>query len=868
VPAGFEDLPLANVGFPTGLAFTPDGRLLITTKNGPLRVYANGALRSTPAIDLASRLCTQLEQGLTGVTVGPDFADSHHIYLYYTYDRGTDSCGTDPANLEETGVNRVSRFELGADSVVDPSSERVLIDNIPSPGGFHTGGDIHFGQDGYLYITVGDGGCDYLAPGCTAYNGAAQYPHALVGKILRITSDGAVPQDNPYTGPGTTRCNETGRATPGVWCQEVFASGLRNPYRFAFDEDAPSTRFFINDVGQNSWEEINEGQAGANYGWNIREGFCAAGSTTDCGTAPSGLTNPIFAYGRSDGCTSVTGGAFVPHGLWPAEYDGTYLFGDFVCHKLFRLAESASAYTATEIASDIGGVVAMAFGPPGSADGLYYLTWASPPGLHRIAFTGGANRRPRAVADASPSYGALPLDVSFDASESSDPDGDILTYEWDFGDGSPPDAGATVTHRYETAGTYTATLEATDPAGATDVDTIRIDAGNLPPDPTIDSPAPDVLFAVGEPFTLRGSATDPEDGPLAGSALTWEVLKHHATHTHPFLPPTSGSEASITAPFPEDFASTTNSYLEIRLTATDSKGLGKTISQELRPQLVDLGLMTDPPGLRLEVNGTTAPASVTSWEGWGLELNAPHPQWDSTGTGQTFRSWSDGGAQSHSIVTPGTDTTYLARFTSRYARPKAAKKIHVALVPAYEECLSPNRAHGPPLDRPSCHPPLQVSRYTTVGTPDANGLPAASAGHVQLKALTGNPATPENEADVGIRVQLTDVLDRGADYYVGDVEARIAVRLTDRQNGTSGRDSATTEVLPVSVTARCVPDLAVGGSACAAQTTMNALLPGAVLERRRTIWEVGPIQVFDGGEDADPATPDNGLLATQGVFVP
>jgi len=139
---------------------------------------------------------------------------------------------------------------------------------------------------------------------------------------------------------------------------------------------------------------------------------------------------------------------------------------------------------------------------------------------------------------------------------------------------------------------------------------------------------------------------------------------------------------------------------------------------------------------------------------------------------------------------------------------------------------------------------------------------------VALKVLTGNSATAENEADVRIRLHLTDVVDRGADYYVGDVMAQALVRLTDGQNGTSGRDSGTTEELPVSVTARCVPDVAVGGSTCQAQTTMNALVPGAVTEGQRAIWELGPLQVFDGGEDGEVATPDNGLLATQGVFVP
>jgi PKD repeat protein len=557
--------------------------------------------------------------------------------------------------------------------------------------------------------------------------------------------------------------------------------------------------------------------------------------------------------------------------VWPVEYDGTYLFGDFVCHKLFRLAEDGmDGYAATEIATEIGGVVAMTFGLPGSNDALYYLTWASPPGLHRLSYTGGANRRPTAVADASPTNGILPLDVNFDASDSSDLDDDPLTYEWDFGDGSQPEMGATASHRYETAGTYTATLSVTDPGGAEDVDTIRIDAGNLPPTPSIGTPAPDKRFAVGESITVTGSATDPEDGPLADSALSWEVVKHHATHEHPYLPPTIGSEASITAPFPEDFASTTNTHLEIRLTATDSRGLSATVAQDLRPSLVDLTFATNPAGLRLEVNDTTAPATLTSWEGWALELNAPDPQWDSAGTGQTFVSWSDGEAQEHPITTPATDTTYTATFTSSYARPRAANQVRVSLVPAFRECGSPDATHGPPLEEPSCRAPAQTSANTTVGTPDANGKPPRSTGQAQLSVLLGDPSTAPNEADVRIKVTITDVLDRlrGDDYYVGDLQAQVPIEITDRRNGTSLADSGTVTEFPLSVDMPCTPDFDIGGSTCRAVTTVNALIPGSIIERKRAVSALGQVQVFDGGEDGDLSTPDNELFATQGLFVP
>jgi glucose/arabinose dehydrogenase len=154
-----------------------------------------------------------------------------------------------------------------------------LLDNMfVDPQGRHSGCDLAFGKDGFLYMTVGDGYCDYAGnSGCAGLNDAARDKHVVLGKILRITRGGAVPPGNPFASTGG-RCNTTGRTTQGPHCQETFAWGLRNPFRFAFDPNATGTRFFVNDTGQNHWEEINEGQAGADFGWNLREGHCARGS--------------------------------------------------------------------------------------------------------------------------------------------------------------------------------------------------------------------------------------------------------------------------------------------------------------------------------------------------------------------------------------------------------------------------------------------------------------------------------------------------------------------------------------------------------------------------------------------------------------
>ncbi|HEV2785858.1 MAG TPA: PQQ-dependent sugar dehydrogenase, partial [Solirubrobacteraceae bacterium] len=329
LPLGFSDEPVAALGAPTALAFTPDGRMLVATQPGALRVHTStGGLLATPALNLASKVCANSERGLLGVAVDPAFAVNGFVYLYYTFNKFNNAC---PTNSSTAPVNRVARFVLPDSNVIDPRSETVLIDNIPSPAGNHNAGDVQFGKDGNVYVSVGDGGCDYAADsGCAGSNDAARDEHVLIGKILRITPSGAIPAGNPFTGPGTARCSASGATTAGMRCQETFAWGLRNPFRIAFDPTAAGTRFHINDVGQNAWEEIDLGAAGADYGWNVREGHCATGSATICGAPPAGTTNPIFDYGRADGCGSITGGAFVPAANWPGSYTGTYLFGDYV----------------------------------------------------------------------------------------------------------------------------------------------------------------------------------------------------------------------------------------------------------------------------------------------------------------------------------------------------------------------------------------------------------------------------------------------------------------------------------------------------------------------------------------------------------
>jgi glucose/arabinose dehydrogenase/PKD repeat protein len=671
VPAGFQDALIATVAGPTALAFLPDGRLLITTQSGTLRIYADGALLPTAAVDLAPVLCTDSERGLLGVAVDPAFATNGFVYLFYTF-RKFGGC---ERNTAKAPVNRVSRFTLGGANTISLSSELVLLDNMPSPNGNHNGGDLHFGRDGLLYVSVGDGGCDYAGDsGCAGANDAARDLHVTLGKVLRITASGDIPAANPFTGAGSVRCNVTGRAEPGQKCRETFAWGLRNPFRLAFDPNATGSRFFINDVGQNAWEEINEGRAGADYGWNVREGHCANGSTTTCGAPPAGMTSPLFDYTHAGGCTSITGGAFVPRGVWPAEFDGAYLFSDYTCGRIFHLQHNTDgSYTRSTFASGLGAgsAITLIFGPWEATQALYYTTYAGGGQVRRIAAS--HNRAPVAALTASPRSGPLPLSVRLDASASSDPDGDSLSFEWDFGDDTVASESAAQSHTYNSTGRFMATVTVRDGRGARDTATVTIDAGNSPPVPAIGSPSSTHRFSVGETITLRGSASDAEDGALAAARLSWTVVLHHNTHTHPYFPATSGNNLTFRAPAPEDLAATTTSYLRIALTATDSHGASTTVTRILRPRLVSISIGSAPLGRTVTVNRTTitTPRVVTSWHGYVLALNAP-TQRDASGTPWLFASWSDGGAASHTYVTPSSAASVAATFAPATAFAPAA----------------------------------------------------------------------------------------------------------------------------------------------------------------------------------------------------
>jgi len=292
------------------------GLIFVTEQRGIIYNFsANNSQQADIFLDITDRVNRGgNEEGLLGLVFDPDYQENGYFYVYYS--------AADPSR------SVLSRFSLDQENtdIADPESE-IIIMEVEQPYANHNAGQLNFGPDGYLYIALGDGG------GGGDPQGNAQNLGTVLGSILRIDVSGlsgpgdyAIPTDNPFVG------TEGARA-------EIWAYGLRNPWRFSFDSE--SGLLWAGDVGQNLWEEIDIITKGANYGWNITEGSHCYPPSTGC--SQSGLTLPIFEYGHSQGC-SVTGG-YVYRGDQIASLQGYYIYGDYCSGNIWALAYNGSVVT-------------------------------------------------------------------------------------------------------------------------------------------------------------------------------------------------------------------------------------------------------------------------------------------------------------------------------------------------------------------------------------------------------------------------------------------------------------------------------------------------------------------------------------------
>lgn len=615
LPTGFTETRIATgLASPTAMAFAPDGRLFVAEQGGRLRVIKNGALLTQPFVTLT--VSSSGERGLLGIAFDPNFAANSYLYLYYT---------TASAPIH----NRVSRFTASAANpdLVASGSEVPLLDlpNLSSATN-HNGGALHFGTDGKLYIAVGDNANPSNAPLLTT----------SLGKVLRINADGSIPTDNPFLAQ-TTGINQT-----------IWARGLRNPFNFAVDRT--NGRIHVNDVGQNSWEEVNLGAPGVSFGWPETEGPNPSGV--------AGVTYPIHSYQNAGSNCAITGAAFYRPitNNFPAEYAGRYFFGDF-CGGFIRTLSPPAYTTSTGFATGISSLVDIQVASDGS---LYYL-----------ARGGGEVWRVRYTASVAPSITQQPTNLTVAAGQpatftvaasGSAP----LQYQWQRN-------GVNISGA--TSSTYTINSTSSADNGALFRAVVSNVAGsatsnsatltvltNSAPVGTITAPANGTLYRGGQVFTFAGTGSDLEDGTLPASAFTWRVDFHHDDHTHPHVPPTSGITTG-TFTIADRGETSTNVFYRLYLTVRDSAGITHTSFVDVRPRTAVVTLTSSPAGMQLTLDGqpVTAPHTFTGVQGVIRSIGAVTPQ-TTNGTSYEFVSWSDGGAATHEIATPAADTTYTALF--------------------------------------------------------------------------------------------------------------------------------------------------------------------------------------------------------------
>ena len=661
LPPNFDQrTELSGLTRPTKVAWAPDGRRFVAEKDGIVRVATQAGTGSEVLLDLRGAVNSFHDRGLLGLAVDSDFANHPYIYLSYTYDV---RAASDPDSGSAT-VSRVERVRLGAGKQV---LERVTIlgsygsgpcpaasnnlDCIPADGHSHSIGTVISAPDGSLFVGNGDAagyvGLDRLS--LRTYDDVS-----MAGKILRVDRDGKGLASHPVC-PAETDLSKV--------CTKVWAKGFRNPFRFTRRQNG---FLMVGDVGWNNNEEIDRVSVGGrSFGWPCYEGVIRTPSWKDqpeCAPeyAKEGTPNahllPIHAYSHNGTSSAIQAGPEYTGGPYPAEFDGDVFYGDYAKGFVKRMhLQSNGLYAgSTDFATNWQGVDLSA-APNGD------LAWADPgdwsPGggsIQRAVYT--ANRKPTAAIGANPTSGAAPLRVQFSGAGSTDPDGDALTYDWDFGDGSARSSERDPPHTYDEDRSYTAQLTVSDGEASASA-TVRIDVNNTPPVPRIDEPADDSLYRGGVPVTLRGSATDAQDGPIPGSRLEWNVLLVHAGHDHPY---DSGPGAELTFTPAQDHDA--DSHYEITLTATDSDGAQtRTSVLTINPETVPLHLRSEPPGAPLSYDGgpVTTPHDRPAAIGFIAAVSADQT-FEAGGRTWVFDRWSDGGGQVHELTVPDTETTLTA----------------------------------------------------------------------------------------------------------------------------------------------------------------------------------------------------------------
>lgn len=504
--------PGAGFDTPTGLAFFPDGRFIVTEKAGVAWVVQNGIKLPTPLWSSTNEVLSNGDRGLIGVAVDPNYRVNHFVYFSYVVD--PDSNGVDD---NDVAFGRVTRYQTSAadSSVVDPATRTILLgaswaDGVLSGSDSHTIDALRFGTDGSLLLTAGEGALytqvdaggvtpNLFLPGRgDPYEDIGSFRSQSIssfgGKLIRI---------NPLTGQGYPS-NPFYDGNLNSKRSKIFAYGFRNPWRFSIKPNTGSPNvtagspgtIYVGNLGLNTWEALDVVRTGgANFGWPCWEGpeqryefTIATPAHNDCsslGTSdnPSQVTAAAMYYNHTDSTLSspagyigngLTGGIFYDGTYYPAQYRGAYFYADFGQGWLKAATVDANDHVTgiTDMEPWLAGPVDFATDP--TSGDIYYVSIYDQVVRH-LRWTGPVNNNlpPVAVATGSPTLGVAPLTVTYSTIGSSDPDNDPLSFSWSFGDGTGSTSPAPL-HVYTTPGTYYSVLTASDGRGGTSKDTVIV----------------------------------------------------------------------------------------------------------------------------------------------------------------------------------------------------------------------------------------------------------------------------------------------------------------------------------------------------------------------------------------------------------
>lgn len=556
VPPGFvNEVYASGFSLPVQMVFdSPTGRMFVAEKGGRVRVHVGGTTLATPVIDLTDEVHNAGDKGLLSIALDPNFATNSYLYLLYA----VDPVFGQPDEPEESIVfGRLTRYTL-IDNVADPGSRLVLLGNdasngLPSCAITHSIGTLRFGFDGSLLLSCGDGAhpefvdggqnilpndpvCDStFGPNQNLGSLRSQSLLSMAGKILRL---------DPATGLGLPS-NPFWDGNPDSFASRVWVRGLRNPFRFNLRPGSPSPgTLYICDVGWHAWEELNIAYGGENMGWPCWEGvppqqgyyFDEPITSPTCqAIATPSVTPPAISWNHSNPNpigfvgNASTGVSFYTGTSYPPQYQGACFFADLGQHWM-KVATVDAADQVLSIApfGEVLNFPVCVESHPGNGDIMYISIVEGT--VRRIRYTIG-NFPPTAVAGATPTSGTPPLAVQFSSDGTEDPNNDPLTFDWDFGDGSPHSAAPNPSHTYSTSGNFTARLIVTDTGSLADTATVSIVTTNAPPTVAIQNPLHGFVFTPNDPILLSADGWDPE----SGSNLTWfwDILLIHNEHVHP-----------------------------------------------------------------------------------------------------------------------------------------------------------------------------------------------------------------------------------------------------------------------------------------------------------------------------------------------